>query len=105
MHVISGTLKGRVINQSTNSRPTTNYCKQVLFNLLSNNSFVARDIASSRVLDGFCGTGAIGFEFLSRGALHVDFIDNNKYEITILKFKHRQYFGRYAKHMFFGSWK
>ena len=30
---------------------------------------------------------------------------NNKNEITILKFKHRQYFGRYAKHMFFGSWK
>lgn len=88
MQIISGSLKGRNIKLSSkqknnvNVRPTTNYAKNVLFNLLDNNSIVQRSIAGSKVMDCFCGTGAVGFEFASRGALTICFVDSDEENIT-----------------------
>ena len=90
MHIISGTLKGRRIQSSaiqeknTNLRPTTNYSKQVLFNLLNNNKTVNFNFKEKTVLDAFCGTGAVGFEFLSRGAKSACFIDSNRENINMI---------------------
>lgn len=46
------------------SRPTTDFAKEGLFNILTHRL----DLDQLNVLDLFCGTGNISFEFLSRGA-------------------------------------
>jgi 16S rRNA (guanine966-N2)-methyltransferase len=91
MQIISGTLKGLTIEISTKQkedkdlRPTTSYSKQVLFNLLNNNKEVQTEIEGKVVLDAFAGTGAVGFEFASRGASHITFVEANEANIKQLK--------------------
>jgi 16S rRNA (guanine(966)-N(2))-methyltransferase RsmD len=88
MKIISGTFKGQNIElthaQTNNEqmRPTTNYTKNVLFNLLAQNKIVQTEIQGYKVLDCFCGTGSIGFEFASRGASFVTFVDSNETNIS-----------------------
>ena len=88
MKIISGTLKGRNLTLSSTQknneqmRPTTSYTKNVLFNLLSQNPVVQTEIEGAKVLDCFCGTGAIGFEFSSRGASSVTFVDSDEENIA-----------------------
>ena len=55
------------------SRPTTDFGKEGLFNILEHSI----DINKIKVLDLFAGTGNISFEFISRGALLVHSIDSN----------------------------
>lgn len=66
MRVISGKYKGRHIPVRKNfpSRPTTDFAKENLFNILSNHF----DFEELDVLDLFAGTGSISYEFASRGA-------------------------------------
>ncbi len=52
-------------------RPTPDRVRETLFNWLG------RDIAGAACLDLYAGSGALGFEALSRGAASVTFIDNN----------------------------
>lgn len=75
MRIISGQFKGRRLTAPDNLpvRPTTDYAKESLFNIL-NNSFYFEDL---EVLDCFSGTGNISYEFLSRGAKSVNSIDAN----------------------------
>jgi 16S rRNA (guanine(966)-N(2))-methyltransferase RsmD len=54
-------------------RPTTDFAKEGLFNILNN----LVDYGASRVLDLFTGTGSIAFEFLSRGVVEVTAVDAN----------------------------
>ena len=54
------------------SRPTTDFAKEGLFNTLSHRM----ELEEISVLDLFCGTGNISFEFLSRGASVVS-VDQN----------------------------
>ena len=88
MRVISGKIKGRNIALTSSQiqneliRPTTNYTKNVMFNMLQTNPVIATEIADAKVLDCFCGTGAIGFEFASRGAGLVYFIDSDEKNIA-----------------------
>ncbi|MBN1951719.1 MAG: RsmD family RNA methyltransferase [Bacteroidales bacterium] len=67
MRIISGKYKGRRIPVRKNfpSRPTTDFAKENLFNIL-NNHFDFEDL---RVLDLFAGTGSISYEFASRGSV------------------------------------
>ena len=69
MRIIGGRLKGKAINPPIGykARPTTDYAKEGLFNIL-NNEYEFEDL---KVLDLFGGTGAIAFEFASRGASRV----------------------------------
>jgi 16S rRNA (guanine966-N2)-methyltransferase len=70
MRIIGGDLKGRTLHPNVSSwptRPTTDYAKEALFNILSN----AWDFEDLRVLDLYAGTGNISFEFLSRGVKNV----------------------------------
>jgi 16S rRNA (guanine966-N2)-methyltransferase len=66
MRIISGYHKGRTIRAPKNLpvRPTTDMAKEGLFNILNN----LVDIDDLDVLDLFCGTGNISFEFASRGS-------------------------------------
>ncbi len=69
MRIISGLCKGRIITPPKNfrARPTTDFAKENIFNVISNNF----DIEDLEVLDLFSGTGAISYEFASRGAKSV----------------------------------
>jgi 16S rRNA (guanine(966)-N(2))-methyltransferase RsmD len=77
MRIIRGKFKGRKLIAPINLpvRPTTDYAKESLFNILNNN-FYFDDL---KILDCFSGTGNISFEFLSRGVELVHSIDANYY--------------------------
>ena len=60
-------------------RPTSDRAKESLFNILS------LKLYGARVLDLFCGSGALGLESLSRGAKEVVFNDFAKDSLAILK--------------------
>jgi 16S rRNA (guanine966-N2)-methyltransferase len=73
VRIISGKYKGRRILPPKNLpvRPTTDFAKEALFNLLENKI----EIEDSLVLDLFVGTGNLTFEFSSRGAAMVTSVD------------------------------
>ena len=73
MRIISGTYRGKLIVAPNNLpvRPTTDFAKEALFNILQNNF----DLNGIRVLDLFAGTGNISYEFASRGAKEVRSVD------------------------------
>ena len=75
MRIITGNHRGKVIRAPRNLpvRPTTDFAKSALFNIL-NNHF---DFSEIKVLDLFCGTGNISYEFLSRGCTNVTSVDSN----------------------------
>ncbi len=76
MRIISGKNKGRKIQAPKNLpvRPTTDMAKESLFNILNNHIYF-EDVS---VLDLFAGTGNISYEFVSRGALSVMAVDQNR---------------------------
>jgi len=76
MRIIGGKLKGKVIVPPVgySARPTTDFAKEGLFNILAN-EYEFEDL---KVLDLFGGTGAIAFEFASRGASRVYSIEMNR---------------------------
>ena len=63
------------------SRPTTDFAKENLFNIL-NNTISFEDIC---VLDLFTGTGGISYEFASRGASEVISVDKDFRSISFIK--------------------
>ncbi len=71
MRLTGGELRSRVIRspQGAAVRPTPGRVKEALF------SIVGDAIVDARALDLYAGTGAIGFEALSRGAAHVTFVE------------------------------
>ncbi len=73
MKIDSGKFKGRrlIENKFEHIRPTTDKVRQALFVKLQ---FF---LPGKRVLDLFCGTGAMGIEALSRGAEEVVFVDKD----------------------------
>lgn len=73
MRIIAGTLGGRTLLAPNHLpvRPTTDYAKSGLFNILNNRV----DFEGLTVLDLFCGAGGITFEFASRGAKEVVAVD------------------------------
>ena len=75
MRIISGKYKGRRISPPKNLpvRPTTDMCKEALFNILNNNF----NFSELRVLDLFAGTGSISYEFASRGCTPITTIDSD----------------------------
>lgn len=83
MRIISGTYKGRRITPPANlsARPTTDFAKEGLFNLLNNQI----DFEGIDVLDLFAGTGSIGVEFVSRGCNSVLSIEINDKQCTFIR--------------------
>ena len=70
MRIISGTYGGRRLSPPKNitARPTTDFAKESLFNLLNNRM-------DFEGLDLFAGTGGIGIECVSRGAREVTAVE------------------------------
>ena len=75
MRIIGGRLKGKTILPPNGfaARPTTDFAKEALFNILDNEY----EFDDLKVLDLFAGTGSISFEFVSRGAGHVWCVEMN----------------------------
>jgi 16S rRNA (guanine(966)-N(2))-methyltransferase RsmD len=73
VRIIAGKFKGRNIQAPSTLpvRPTTDFAKSGIFNIL-NNHFNFEDLL---VLDLFCGTGNISFEFSSRGVNNITSVD------------------------------
>jgi 16S rRNA (guanine966-N2)-methyltransferase len=73
MRVIAGTYRSRVLKsvKGLSLRPTSDRLRETLFNVLG------PEVAGSRFVDLFAGTGAIGIEALSRGAAEVIFIEKH----------------------------
>ncbi len=84
MRIVSGAYKGKRLYPGKNfkARPTTDFAKENLFNVL-NNYF---DFEELEVLDLFSGTGSISYEFASRGCRAVDSVESNsRYHAFIQK--------------------
>jgi len=74
MRVITGTAKGVRLKtpEGMLTRPTTERVKEAIF------SVIQFDVEGSRVLDLFAGTGQMGIEALSRGAVSAVFVDERR---------------------------
>lgn len=89
MRIVAGKFRGKNLSNSSNLeslRPTTDKNREALFNILSSAKFIKEigfKIIGAEILDVCCGSGAVGFESLSRGAKSVTFIDNNNSHIKI----------------------
>lgn len=75
MRIIAGKFKRRQLRtiDSNVVRPTTDRVRQTIFDILS----VRMDFENAHVLDCFAGSGLLGFEAISRGAMQVSFIEQN----------------------------
>jgi len=80
VRVIAGSARGIHLNSliGDKTRPIQDRTKGSLFNILSG------VIPGSRVLDMYAGTGAIGIEALSRGAMSCIFVENNRSAIEVI---------------------
>lgn len=83
MRVIRGKYRSRRFTPPKNfpSRPTTDYAKESLFNILENKI----ELEGIDVIDLFAGTGNISLEFLSRGANYVLSIDSHFVSFKYMK--------------------
>jgi 16S rRNA (guanine966-N2)-methyltransferase len=72
VRVVAGELRGRQLasppRRSAAIRPTSDRAREALFSILG-------DVSGARVLDLFCGTGALAIEAISRGAASAVLVD------------------------------
>lgn len=78
MRIVAGVHKGRPIAapRGMTTRPTSDRARESLFNKLIHAPW-APDLTGARVIDVFAGSGALGFEALSRGAGFVLFVETD----------------------------
>lgn len=82
MRIVAGRHRGRQLESPDDLpvRPTSDRARESLFNILEHGRLAQGGISpvrGARVLDAFCGTGALGLEALSRGAAHAVFLDRD----------------------------
>ncbi len=78
MRIVSGKLKGRSIitPEGRDTRPTSDRAREAMFNILAHAAW-APPIEDARVIDLYAGSGALGFEALSRGASYCLFVETH----------------------------
>ncbi len=81
MRIISGEFKSRKIEfpKSRLTRPMTDRVIETIFNILGGL------VVGKHVLDLFAGSGSLGLEALSRGALDVTFVDKADWAIRTIR--------------------
>lgn len=81
MFIIAGLYRRRrlTVPKGGLTRPTANRLREALFNICQNK------IADARFLDVYAGSGAMGFEALSRGACSATFVDSSQEAISCIK--------------------
>lgn len=88
MRIIAGIYKGKNIIAPKNLpvRPTTDFAKESLFNILINRI----DFSKTNLLELFAGTGNIGYEFASRGCTNITSIDVSFQCVKFMKQMNRE---------------
>lgn len=83
MRIIRGKYGRRRFDPPKNitARPTTDFARENIFNVIEN----IEDIEGMRVCDLFSGTGAIAFEFLSRGASAVTAVEMASTQVNFIR--------------------
>ncbi len=79
LRVTGGQLRGRSLDSSRGSRPTSGRAREALFSRLQ------RQVEGGSFLDLFCAGGTIGIEALSRGAATVAFADRSAAALRVLR--------------------
>ncbi len=81
MRVIAGKYRSRILKSLKDLalRPTSDRLRETLFNVLGDR------VSGSRFVDAFAGTGAVGIEALSRGAVDVVFIENHAPAVALIR--------------------
>src|SRR6202158_343978 len=81
MRIVAGRWRGRKISAPTGSlvRPTLDSVREAWMNILQ------LDLPNARVLDLYAGSGALGLEALSRGAIAADFVEKDPMSIRGLQ--------------------
>jgi 16S rRNA (guanine966-N2)-methyltransferase len=79
MRIVAGKLKGRAIvaPDGMGTRPTSDRARQAIFNVLEHAAW-AEPLQGARVMDLFAGSGALGFEAMSRGAAFALFVETDE---------------------------
>ena len=87
VRIIGGEWKGRRLKVPSvrGLRPSPDAVRETLFN------WIGSDILNARTVDLFAGTGALGFESLSRGAMHATFVETNRHALRSLRMACRQF--------------
>ena len=77
MRIVSGSFKGKKLFTPSDDRirPTADRTREAIFNILF--SRMQKSFSECSVLDVFSGSGALGLEALSRGAIKTVFVDMN----------------------------
>jgi 16S rRNA (guanine966-N2)-methyltransferase len=87
MRIVAGRFKGRTLASPKAGigpiRPTSDRLREAIFNVLVHG--YGDPVAGARVLDLFAGTGAMGFEALSRGAAFALFVDDGSEARSLLR--------------------
>ena len=85
MRIVGGRLRGRGLAgpKSPAIRPTADRLRESLFNILMH--AYGDPVSDARVLDLFAGTGALGLEALSRGAVFALFVDDGAEARALLR--------------------
>ena len=81
MRIIAGTYRSRILKslKGPTLRPTSDRLRETLFNVLG------PSVHGSRFLDLFAGTGAVGIEAISRGAVQAVFIENHPHAAALIR--------------------
>lgn len=79
MRIVSGGLRGRnlITPEGPGTRPTSDRARQAVFNILEHAAW-APEMRGKRVMDLFAGSGALGFEAISRGAAFCLFVETDE---------------------------
>jgi 16S rRNA (guanine966-N2)-methyltransferase len=79
MRIVAGNLKGRTITtpEGQGTRPTSDRARQAVFNVLEHAAW-AEPLDGMRVMDLYAGSGALGFEAISRGAAFALFVETDE---------------------------
>lgn len=79
MRIVSGEFRGKALAapKGEATRPTSDRARQAIFNILEHAPW-SPGVRDRRVIDLFAGSGALGFEALSRGAAFCLFVETDE---------------------------
>lgn len=82
MRIVGGLAKGRrLAAPARGTRPTSDRAREALFNSLAG----LTRLVGARLLDLYAGTGAVGLEALSRGAVEAVFVESGRTALAVLR--------------------
>jgi 16S rRNA (guanine966-N2)-methyltransferase len=95
VRITGGKFRSRVIEPPSGfrARPTTDFARESLMNILTNRF----DFSAISLLDLFGGTGAISYEFASRGTEDIDIIETDRRNCDFIRKTLRQFDLKSAK--------